>query len=188
MDEVESELGIHVRPLSWPINSGERFKGVYNIFQSTLDLYTPNKTQVTESLRFDDVTDPQIAQLVGEQDAMKLQEDLEMIEGVYNPFSHEEYLAGDLAPVFFGSALNTFGVKELLECFVQIAPSPRAVEAVERKVEPMEEEKHEQKDKHVELTCFLTGCHTVIECGHAMTDLHVESHRHTQEDGREKKK
>ena len=139
MDEVESELGIHVRPLSWPINSGERFKGVYNIFQSTLDLYTPNKTQVTESLRFDDVNDPQIAELVGERDAQKLQEDLEMIEGVYNPFNHEEYLAGDLAPVFFGSALNTFGVKELLECFVQIAPSPRPVEAVERKVEPMED-------------------------------------------------
>ena len=139
MDEVESELGIHVRPLSWPINSGERFKGVYNIFQSTLDLYTPNKTQVTESLRFDNVNDPQIAELVGEQDALKLQEDLEMIEGVYNPFSREDYLAGDLAPVFFGSALNTFGVKELLECFVQIAPSPRPVEAVERKVEPMED-------------------------------------------------
>ena len=99
MDEVESELGIHVRPLSWPINSGERFKGVYNIFQSTLDLYTPNKTQVTESLRFEDVHDPQIAALVGEQDALKLQEDLEMIEGVYNPFSREDYLAGDLAPV-----------------------------------------------------------------------------------------
>ena len=80
MDEVESELGIHVRPLSWPINSGERFKGVYNIFQSTLDLYTPNKTQVTESIRFEDVSDPQIADLVGDADAMKLQEDLEMIE------------------------------------------------------------------------------------------------------------
>jgi peptide chain release factor 3 len=139
MDEVENELGIHVRPLSWPINNGQRFKGVYNIFQSTLDLYTPNKTQVTESIRFDDVSDPQIAELIGENDALKLQEDLEMIEGVYNPFSHEEYLAGELAPVFFGSTLNTFGVKELLECFVQIAPSPRPVEAIERKVDPMED-------------------------------------------------
>ena len=139
LDEVEQELGIHVRPLSWPINSGQRFKGVYNIFQSTLDLYQPDKTHVTESLRFDDVNDPQIAELIGEQDAEKLQEDLEMIEGVYNPFSHADYLAGELAPVFFGSALNTFGVKELLECFVRIAPSPLPVEAMERKVEPMEE-------------------------------------------------
>ncbi|MGN0208504.1 MAG: peptide chain release factor 3 [Paludibacteraceae bacterium] len=139
LDEVEQELGIHVRPLSWPINSGQRFKGVYNIFQSTLDLYQPDKTHVTESLRFDDVNDPQIAELIGEQDAEKLQEDLEMIEGVYNPFSHADYLAGELAPVFFGSALNTFGVKELLECFVRIAPSPLPVEAMERKVEPMED-------------------------------------------------
>lgn len=139
LDEVEQELGIHVRPLSWPINSGQRFKGVYNIFQSTLDLYQPDKTHVTESLRFDDVNDPQIAELIGEQDAEKLQEDLEMIEGVYNPFCHADYLAGELAPVFFGSALNTFGVKELLECFVRIAPSPLPVEAMERKVEPMED-------------------------------------------------
>lgn len=60
LDEIERELGIHVRPLSWPINCGQRFKGVYNLFQSTLDLYQPDKTHVTESLRFDDVNDPQI--------------------------------------------------------------------------------------------------------------------------------
>ncbi len=158
LDEVENELGIHVRPLSWPINCGQRFKGVYNIFQQTLDLYTPNKTQVSESIQFSDVNDPQIDALVGEDDAAKLRADLELIEGVYPEFPHSNssdatqvsplnggtegglsYLAGDLAPVFFGSALNTFGVKELLECFVQIAPSPRPVEAEERKVEPMED-------------------------------------------------
>ena len=139
LDEIERELGIHVRPLSWPINSGQRFKGVYNLFQSTLDLYLPDKTHVTESLRFDDVNDPQIVELIGEQDAEKLQEDIEMISGVYNPFSRDEYLAGELAPVFFGSALNTFGVKELLECFVRIAPSPRPVQAEERVVDPMED-------------------------------------------------
>ena len=139
LDEVESELGIHVRPLSWPINMGQRFKGVYNIFQSTLDLYTPDKTHVTESLRFDDVTDPQIATLIGDADAEKLQSDLEIISGVYNPFDKEQYLAGNLAPVFFGSALNTFCVKELLECFVRIAPSPRPVDAIERRVDPMED-------------------------------------------------
>ena len=139
LDELEKELQIAVRPLSWPINMGQNFKGVYNIFQSTLDLYTPNKTQVTESIHFDDPHDPAIQQLLGEKDAQQLYNDLEMIDGVYNPFDKAEYLKGDLAPIFFGSALNTFGVKELLECFVQIAPSPRAVEAVERVVEPMEE-------------------------------------------------
>ncbi len=139
LDEIEAELGIYVRPLSWPINSGQRFKGVYNLYQSTLDLYQPDKTHVTESLRFDDINDPQIAALVGDTDAAKLQEDIEMIAGVYNPFSEEEYLSGELAPVFFGSALNTFGVKELLECFVRIAPAPRPVQAEERIVNPMED-------------------------------------------------
>ncbi len=138
LDEIEAELGIHVRPLSWPINGGQNFKGVYNIFQQTLDLYTPDKTHVTESIKYDDVNNPEIDDLIGSKDAGKLREDIEMIEGVYNPFSREDYLAGDLAPVFFGSALNTFGVKELLECFVHIAPSPRPIEAEERKVDPME--------------------------------------------------
>ena len=139
LDEVEAELGIRVRPLSWPINMGQRFKGVYNVFQQTLDLYTPNKQVVTESIRSDDVNDPQITELIGERDADKLRQDLELIEGVYSPFDKDEYLQGELAPVFFGSALNTFGVKELLECFVQIAPSPRPIEALERRVDPLED-------------------------------------------------
>ena len=136
---MEAELGIRVRPLSWPINMGQRFKGVYNVFQQTLDLYTPNKQVVTESIRFDDVNDPQITELIGERDADKLRQNLELIEGVYSPFDKDEYLQGELAPVFFGSALNTFGVKELLECFVQIAPSPRPVEALKRRVDPLED-------------------------------------------------
>ncbi len=141
LDEIESELGIHVTPLSWPINSGQRFKGVYNIFQHTLDLYTPDKTHVTESLQFNDVNDPEIDSLVGQQDAVKLRQDLELITEVYPSFTLNdtaEYLQGDLAPVFFGSALNTFGVRELLDCFVQIAPSPRPVQAEEREVRPEE--------------------------------------------------
>ena len=139
LDELESELKIAVRPLSWPINIGAKFKGVYNIFEQSLDLFTPSKTQVTERVEIDSVDDPRIDEAVGEKDAAKLREDLELIEGVYPEFSPESYLAGEVAPVFFGSALNTFGVKELLDCFVKIAPSPRAVNAEERKVEPSED-------------------------------------------------
>ncbi len=143
LDEIESELGINVTPLSWPINSGQRFKGVYNIFQHTLDLYQPDKTHVTESMRYDDVNNTEIDSLIGQQDAEKLRQDLELITEVYPAFSVDdtaEYLQGDLAPVFFGSALNTFGVRELLECFVRIAPSPRPVMTEEREVHPDEEQ------------------------------------------------
>lgn len=139
LDEVEAELGIRVRPLSWPINMGQKFKGVYNLYKSTLDLYTPNKQVVTESIQFTDISNPELETLVGEADAQKLREDVDLIQGVYAPFDVQPYLQGDLAPVFFGSALNTFGVKELLECFVEIAPYPRPVETVERTVDPMEE-------------------------------------------------
>ncbi len=138
LDELEAELKISVRPLSWPINIGAKFKGVYNIYEQSLDLFTPSKTQVTERVEIDSVNDPRIDDAVGERDAEKLREDLELIEGVYPEFDTSEYLAGKVAPVFFGSALNTFGVKELLDCFVKIAPSPLPVKAEEREVEPTE--------------------------------------------------
>ena len=139
LDEVESELQIKVRPLSWPISMGMSFKGVYNIHQESLNLYTPNKQTVSETIAFGDLNDPELENFIGQKDAAKLRDDLELIEGVYAPFDKQAYLAGELAPVFFGSALNTFGVKELLDCFVEIAPSPRPVETLERTVDPHED-------------------------------------------------
>lgn len=138
LDELETELKISVRPLSWPINIGQKFKGVYNIYEHSLDLFTPDKQRATERVEIDDVADARIDEYVGEQDAAKLREDLELIEGVYPDFDVNKYLAGKLAPVFFGSALNTFGVKELLDCFVEIAPAPRPIQAEERQVNPEE--------------------------------------------------
>lgn len=139
LDELEAELKISVRPLSWPINIGAKFKGVYNIYEHTLDLFTPDKQKVSERVEISDVNDPAIDEAVGEADAAKLREDLELIEGVYPEFNVDEYREGLVAPVFFGSALNTFGVKELLDCFVQIAPSPKPTQAEERQVKPKEE-------------------------------------------------
>lgn len=138
LDELENELKISVRPLSWPINIGEKFKGVYNIYEKGLDLFTPNKQRVTERIEIDDINDPAIDENIGEADAAKLREDLDLIEGVYPEFDVESYLNAKVAPVFFGSALNTFGVKELLDCFVKIAPSPKPIQAVERTVVPTE--------------------------------------------------
>jgi len=140
LDELESELKIAVRPLSWPINIGAKFKGVYNIYEHSLDLFTPNKQRVTERVEIDDVNDSRVDEAVGGSDASKLRDDLELIEGVYPDFDIDDYRAGLVAPVFFGSALNTFGVKELLDCFVKIAPSPKSIVAQEREVKPEEEQ------------------------------------------------
>ena len=135
LDELESELQIAVRPLSWPIDQGARFKGVYNIYEQKLDLFTPNKQRVTEKVEID-VNSEELDKNIGEELAFKLRSDLELVDGVYPEFNVQDYLDAKVAPVFFGSALNNFGVQELLDCFVKIAPSPRPVQAVERVVNP----------------------------------------------------
>ena len=138
LDELEEELQIAVRPLSWPIDMGDRFRGVYNLYRKSLDLYQPSKQVVTESVKLE-IGSHDLEDHIGEALSEKLRGDVELITEVYPDFQLEEYLAGRLAPVFFGSALNNFGVKELLDCFVEIAPSPRPMMAEERVVEPLEE-------------------------------------------------
>ncbi len=138
LDELEQELQINVRPLSWPINQGVRFKGVYNIYENKLDLFTPDKQRVTEKVEID-INSEELEKHVGPQDASQLRDDLELIDGVYPEFQVEDYRAAEVAPVFFGSALNNFGVQELLNCFVKIAPHPRPTQAEERAVQPEEQ-------------------------------------------------
>ena len=138
LDELEQELSIHVRPLSWPIGQGARFKGVYNIYEQQLNLFTPNKQRVTEKVAID-VQSQELDQHVGEREAQQLREDLELVDGVYPEFDVNTYRTAETAPVFFGSALNNFGVQELLDCFVEIAPSPKPTKAEERMVSPTEE-------------------------------------------------
>ena len=137
LDELEEELHIHVRPLTWPIESGVRFKGVYNIYEQNLNLFQPSKQVVTEKVAVDIHTE-ELDQRIGTDLADRLRSELELIEGVYPEFNVDDYLKAEVAPVFFGSALNNFGVEELLNCFVEIAPSPRPVKAEERDVQPDE--------------------------------------------------
>ena len=138
LDDIERQLMIKVRPLSWPINNGPEFKGVYNIFDSSLSLFNPSITDIEKGIRFENLNDPQLDKLIG-NDAVVLREDLEMVEGIYPDFDHYQYLDGELAPVFFGSALYNFGVRELLDTFVKLAPSPRPKKSEERMVNPEEE-------------------------------------------------
>lgn len=137
LDEIEEELKIKVCPLSWPINQGLKFKGVYNIFEQKLNLFTPNKQRVTEKYEVD-ISKNDLELHVGKDDADRFRNDIELINGVYPKFEKEEYDKAHLAPVFFGSALNNFGVQELLECFLQIAPSPKPTKAEERIIVPSE--------------------------------------------------
>ncbi len=140
LDELEKKLSVKVRPLSWPIGMGQRFQGVYSLYERRLVLFQPHgKQQAEESIVFEDLQSPELERFVGERPAKQLREDVETIEVVYPPFDREAYLRGDICPVFFGSAVNNFGVRELLDCFVDIAPPPLPRQTEERVVKPEEE-------------------------------------------------
>lgn len=138
LDEIEKELKIGVRPLVWPMGSGTDFKGVYNIYEQSLYLFTPGKQKLEDGIEFRDINDPELIQHIGDRAASTLREELEIIEGVYPEFDHNAYLAGQLAPVFFGSALNNFGVRELLHAFLKLAPWPGKSVTAERTVDSFE--------------------------------------------------
>ena len=126
LDEVEQKLGLKVIPLSFPIGMGYDFKGIYNIWDKKLNLFSPDsKQKVSEGIEFTDIDDPELEATIGETAAETLREELELVREVYPDFDKEDYLKGELQPVFFGSALNNFGVQELLDCFIDIAPAPQ---------------------------------------------------------------
>ena len=139
LDELEEKLAIKVKPLSWPIGIGATFKGVYNMHRNHLNLFDGNKTGIERDIvSINDLKNESLNELIGDEDAETLRDEVELINGVYDDFIAEDYLSGKLAPVFFGSALNNFGVQELLETFLEISPTPKGRETDKRNVEPNE--------------------------------------------------
>ncbi|MCK5521449.1 MAG: peptide chain release factor 3, partial [Candidatus Marinimicrobia bacterium] len=139
IDEIEEKLELNITPLSWPAGMGINFKGVYNLYEKKLNLFSISKQTVAEEIvEISDLNDPLLDKYLDDR-AVTLREELELVTGVFPEFSEEDYLKGDICPVFFGSAVNNFGVKELLDCFIDIAPAPGAREAEERMVHPLED-------------------------------------------------
>ena len=167
LEEIEKELKIHLHPLTWPINSGKDFKGVYNLHDKSLNLFTANTKASDEDLiRFDDLSNKMLDSKLGENDANTLREDVELIEGVYGELNTADYLDGMVAPVFFGSAINNFGVKEMLDTFIRVAPTPRSRETTLRHIDVNEDrfsgfvfKIHANLDpKHRDRIAFLRVC------------------------------
>jgi len=173
LDEIEEKLSIRVRPLSWPINMGKGFRGVYSLYEKSLHLFTPSKTTVEDGIQIADIHSPELDDYIGENNAKQLRADVELIEGVYPEFSVQEYLDGKVAPVFFGSAVNNFGVRELLDTFITIAPPPIPRHASLRDVKPDEAKFsgfifkiHANMDpKHRNRIAFLRVCSGKFERG-----------------------
>ena len=175
LDEIEEKLAIKVRPLSWPISMGKTFKGVYSLYERSLHLFTGSKVKVEEGIEIRDINDKVLDNYVGENHAQQLRTDVELIEGVYPDFEVDDYLQGWVAPVFFGSAVNNFGVKELLDTFIRIAPPPIDRETTVRIVKP-EEKKfsgfvfkiHANMDpKHRNRIAFVRVCSGEFERGNS---------------------
>jgi peptide chain release factor 3 len=166
LEEIEKELSLPLHPMSWPINSGKDFKGVYNLHDQSLLLFTANTRADEDSIAIADLHDKVLDEKLGERDAAQLREDVELVEGVHGKLNVEDYLSAKVAPVFFGSAINNFGVKEMLDTFIRIAPTPRSRETTVRKVD-VEEEKlsgfvfkiHANLDpKHRDRIAFFRVC------------------------------
>jgi len=173
LDEVEQKLNLTVTPLSWPIGMGKELCGVYSRYEKRLILFQAHQKQDGEdSIEFSDLSAPELENHVYEQ-ANQLREDVDLIEGVYPEFNHQDYLDGQLSPVFFGSAVNNFGVRELLDCFVDIAPAPQPSISESRTIEPGEDKFtgfvfkiHANMDpKHRDRIAFVKICSGVFERG-----------------------
>lgn len=167
LEEIENELKIQLHPMTVPINSGKDFKGVYDLHEKSLVLFTAGtKANDEDVVKISDLNDPILNAKVGERDADTLREDVELIDGLYGALNEADYLSGNTAPVFFGSAVNNFGVKEMLDTFIRIAPTPRPRHTTTRDILPSEDKFsgfifkiHANLDpKHRDRIAFLRVC------------------------------
>ena len=165
IEEIEKELSIQLHPITIPINSGRDFKGVYDLSNKSLVLFSAGSKN-ENVVEINDLNDPLLDKMIGEKDANILRDDVELVDGVYGQLNVEDYLAGKIAPVFFGSAVNNFGVKEMLDTFIKIAPTPRPRSTTKNDVKPDDEKFsgfifkiHANLDpKHRDRIAFLRVC------------------------------
>ena len=179
LDEVEDILKIRCAPVTWPIGMGRRFRGVFHIRRNAVHLFEPGRSdKVTQGEIIEGLDNPRLDEVLGDQ-AAELREEIELIQGASHDFDMDAYRAGELTPVFFGSAINNFGIRELLEDFVEYAPPPRPRDGTERVVEPTEEPfsgfvfkiQANMDPQHRDRIAFLRVCSGCYE--HGMKIRHV---------------
>jgi len=182
LDEVESVLKIPCAPITWPIGMGSRLKGVYHMLLDEVHIFEQGRNFTRQdSTIFKGLDDPALAARIGAEALAELRDELELVRGASHPFDLDEYVAGRLTPVFFGSAVNNFGVQLLLDFFVEHAPSPRGRGTTSRDVEPGEEAlsgfvfkiQANMDPMHRDRVAFLRVCSGRYDAGMKM--LHVRT-------------
>ncbi len=174
LDEIESVLQIQCAPITWPIGMGSSLKGVYHLLDDAVHLYEPGRNFTRQdSTIYQGLDAPQLAQRLGAAALRELRDELELVQGASHPFDRGAYLAGRQAPVFFGSAVNNFGVQPLLDFFVEHAPAPRPRATTTRPVDPAEENfsgfvfkiQANMDPQHRDRVAFLRVCSGHYEAG-----------------------
>jgi peptide chain release factor 3 len=182
LDEVESVLKIQCAPVTWPVGMGKRFKGIYHIYEDTIYLYQPGKNaEKQEAVKIKGINNPELDAALGSA-AQELRDEIELVKGASHEFSLEDYLAGKMTPVYFGSAINNFGIKELLDDFAKYAPGPRPRKALERQVSPQELDfsgfvfkiQANMDPKHRDRIAFVRICSGTYKKGMKLAHLRAE--------------
>lgn len=187
-DNIEDKLSLPVCPITWPIGSGKLFKGIYHFIKGTVILMSAHGKETTAELA---ISDPKLAEILETWELAKLKEDIELIKGVYPEFSVQDYLDAKITPVFFGSALNNFGIQSLLDHFCTHAPYPLPRPTTEGEISPFDSKFsgfvfkiHANIDpKHRDRIAFLRVCSGVFErqskYHHVRLNKSIKSHNPT---------
>jgi len=181
LDEVETVLGIQCAPITWPVGMGKRFKGIYHLYQDVIYLYQSGKNaQKQDALQIAGINNPQLDELLGDA-AQELRDEIELVKGASHEFDLDAYLSGKMTPVYFGSAINNFGIKELLDDFAQYAPGPLPRAAVQRQVDPGEDNfsgfvfkiQANMDPKHRDRIAFMRICSGTFKRGMKLNHLRL---------------
>jgi peptide chain release factor 3 len=181
MDEVEEVLNIQCAPITWPIGMGKRFRGVFHLYNDAVHLFSAThggRIQSGEVIQ--GLHNPQLDEAIGPA-AQELRDEIELVKGASHEFDQQAFLEGRLTPVFFGSAINNFGIEELLDYFVNAAPGPQSRETHEREVDPTEETftgfvfkiQANMDPQHRDRIAFMRVCSGMYEKGMKMRQVRI---------------
>ncbi len=182
LDEIETVLKIRCAPINWPIGMGKEFKGVYNLYTDTIHVYQHGQgDRLSYDVRIAGLGSPEAKALLGAY-AEDVQTEIELVKGASNLFDLEEYRQGRMTPVYFGTALGNFGVREMLDQFVEWAPPPRARDTLTRSVSPEEEKfsafvfkiQANMDPNHRDRVAFLRVCSGAYTRGMKLTHTRLE--------------